>query len=376
MQKDPASMELLREIVLRGPITRTDLAARTNLSLPSLTRLLKGALEIGIIQEEEEASDGRRGRPTRPLSINPSGGFTFGVKITGDEVTVVAVDLGGQVLAEQSRPLVTHEPPKVATFVAGMIGPLLTKIAGHGTALGVGVGVGGTVTSEGIVHRGTFLGWRDVDFAALLEEQISLPVIVENDVVALTTYEHWFGAGKGLHHFAVITVGAGVGHGLVVFDKVLGGEDTGVGLAGHVPLDSTGPLCHLGHRGCSSALLTTDALATQYSLATQSVRTFADLMRDFDEGDPAANVIVRESATALGKLIALSANLGVCSTVVLAGEAVGLWDAAPEEAAESLAQWRSSAATPVDVRIERAGFTAWSVGGAALALQEAFTPQR
>ena len=289
---------------------------------------------------------------------------------------VVAVDLGGHILASAVEVLPSHDPEEVADQVGRMITAMRGRLPNAGTLLGVGVGVAGSVTSEGVVHKGTFLGWEDVDFAALLGRHVNVPVVVENDVVALTTYEHWFGVAKGLHHFAVVTIGTGVGHGLVVFDQVVSGLDAGAGLIGHLPLDATGPPSHLGHRGCASALLTLDAFGSQYSLATQKLQTFSDLMRAYRCADPAAIPIVEAGADALGKLIALAANLGVCSTVVLAGEAIDLWDAAGEVVRRAIVRWRNPEATPVDVRVERAGFTVWSMGAAALALQEAFTPQR
>lgn len=376
MHRDPAQTALLREIILRGPVTRSELAARTGLSLPSLTRLLKGALEAGLVREDEEVAAGGRGRPTRPLSFNPAGGYSFGVKLTGDDATVVAVDLGGHILASAVENLPSHDPTQVAEQVARMITTIRGRLPQAGALLGVGVGVAGSVTTSGVVRRGTFLGWRDVDFATILSQYVDVPVVVENDVVALTTYEHWFGVARGLQHFAVVTIGTGIGHGLVVFDQVVSGPDAGVGLVGHLPLDTTGPPCHMGHRGCASSLLTLDALGTRYSLATQRARTFADLMDGYRAGDRAAGPIMEAAADALGKLIALAANLDICTTVVLAGEAIDIWDAAGDQVRSAIARWRDPDATAVDVRVERAGFTVWGMGAAALALQEAFTPQR
>ena len=69
------------------------------------------------------------------------------------------------------------------------------------------------------------------------------------------TAEQWFGAVRGRPAFAVVTIGAGVGYGLVVHDRVITTPDSGLGLGGHLPLDPNGPLCGDGHRGCSTAML-------------------------------------------------------------------------------------------------------------------------
>ena len=85
--------------------------------------------------------------------------------------------------------------------------------------------------------------------------------------MALVEAERWFGAGRGRSGFSVITVGAGVGYGLVVGGESVHTREAGVGLGGHIPLDPTGPLCPEGHRGCSSALITSVGMCAQLQAA-------------------------------------------------------------------------------------------------------------
>ena len=94
-----------------------------------------------------------------------------------------------------------------------------------------------------------------------------IPTIVDNDLVAVTECENWFGTASGVDRFAVVTLGAGVGYGLVVHGQIVVDEDSGIGLVGHWPLDPLGPLCPAGHRGCAHSLLTDTAIATEVSSA-------------------------------------------------------------------------------------------------------------
>ena len=90
------------------------------------------------------------------------------------------------------------------------------ELAGrHPSLAGIGIGVGGLVEHQAVVGESPFLLWRDVPLAGLVEERTGLPVVVENDVAALVEAETWFGAGRGLDRFVVLTIGAGLGYGLV-----------------------------------------------------------------------------------------------------------------------------------------------------------------
>src|SRR5260221_596005 len=90
--------------------------------------------------------------------------------------------------------------------------------------------------------------WRDVRLAELAAMTPGLPVTVDNDVRALTVAEQWFGTGAGLTDFAVVTVGAGIGCGLVVHGQVVAGAHGVAGEIGHVVVDPAGPRRHCGNR--------------------------------------------------------------------------------------------------------------------------------
>jgi predicted NBD/HSP70 family sugar kinase len=152
----------------------------------------------------------------------------------------VVTDLRATPLAAAERELPSHPVEEVVRVVADVVAELDAAAPGAAMA-GLGVSVGGKVESGRVVTRAPFLGWRGVPLADLLEAATSLPTTVENDVTALTTAELWFGPARDVSSFAVVTVGVGVGYGLVVDDRVVVTPDTGLGLGGHLPLDAEGP---------------------------------------------------------------------------------------------------------------------------------------
>lgn len=355
---------VVREVLIRGPISRRELAARVGLSLPSLTRLVTPFVASGLLVETVEPDVATVGRPARPLEVAPDWGRFAGVKITGDRLHCVVTDGRAIPIAEAEAPLISPEPERVADQLAA----LLRRIAGRVDAIGVSVG---GVVDDGRVVDGIFLGWRDVDFGSLLNARSGVPVTVENDVVALAQMQRWFGAGLTSPGFALITIGVGVGYGLVVDGRTVTSTEAGAGLAAHVRLVEGGPECSLGHRGCADSLLTSRSIEARYAALTARASMAEQIVVDAAAGDDAARQVTGESALALGRLIALAANLSLQSTVVLAGEGVGLWNAESERIRESVRADRDPRADVIHIEVDDSGFAAWARGAAVVAIQEA-----
>lgn len=365
LPRDSPARSLAREVLIRGPISRAELAARLNLSVASLTRLSKPLLESGLLRESEEQQASSIGRPTRPLEVSPDAHHFVGIKLTGEKAAGVATNLHSVAVASAERTLPSHSVPDVVAAIIGVISDLgaVERLSG------VGISIGGKVSDDGVVLRAPFLEWRGVPLARLVASEVGLPVVLENDLVALTIAEQWFGAGRGKANFAVLTVGAGVGYGVVINDRVIAPPDAGLGLAGHYPLDAAGPLCFEGHRGCSSAVLTIPAICSQFAAATGEPLPYADILRLSQENHPVAAAVVGSAGASLGKLIAAVANLTMVECVVLSGEGMDLAEAAAEDIARAIAYYRDPEATPIQLHRQPTDFTQWARGAAAVVIQ-------
>ncbi|MFJ6001758.1 ROK family protein [Arthrobacter sp. NPDC092385] len=356
---------LAREVLIRGPISRADLAARLGLSVASLTRLSKPLLDAGVLRESDEVTAAAIGRPVRPLEVSPDAHRFVGVKLTGGAASAVATNLKADVVGSSERALPSHDVEDVIDAIVGALADLgpLEEFSG------IGISIGGKVDSDATVLRAPFLGWRDVPLAGLVQERTGLPAVVENDVVALTIAEQWFGAGRGEKDFAVLTVGAGVGYGLVINDTVIAPPDAGLGLVGHYPLDPTGPRCREGHRGCSSAVLTIPAICSQFAASTGEQRTYDEILGLAGEGHPVAGAVVQAAGEALGLLVSAVANLTMVELVVLSGEGMDLADVASEPLRRSIEYHRDPEAAPVRLSRQPSDFAQWARGAAAVVIQ-------
>jgi predicted NBD/HSP70 family sugar kinase len=374
-----SARELARQVLIHGPISRADLGRRLGLSPASLTRLSKPFLDRGLLVEAADLVQGATGRPARPLDVRTDARRFAGVKLSGDAAHGVLTDLRATALARAVRPLPDHDPAAVVAVVAELVAGIRSADASGAAApplAGVGISVGGNVAAQRVVTRAPFLGWRDVPLADLLEERLGVPVDVENDVTALTTAEQWFGPARGRDAFAVVTVGAGVGYGLVMHDRVVTTPDTGLGLGGHLPLDPSGPLCMEGHRGCATAMLSIPSICAQVGIALGHEVDYDEVLELAAARHPLARSVTDAAGRALGRMMAYIANLAMVDTIVLSGEGVRLWDVAGETALAALAADRDPEASEVTVHVDDTGFDSWARGAAAVAIQGALTRLR
>ena len=356
---------LAQAVLIHGPISRSALTTRLGLSPASLTRLAKPFLDRGLLVELEDATDGSVGRPVRPLDVAPGIGRFIGVKLTGESLHAVATDVRAGLIGMVSGDLGSLAPADVAAEIARAIGEL-----GVAQPVGIGVSLGGSVRGRS-VEFAPFLGWEDVPFAELLEAAAGAPVTLENDIVALAEAERWFGRGRGIPGFTVITIGAGVGYGLVVHGEVVRSREAGLGLGGHLPLSAHGPVCHLGHRGCAEAMLSSESIAGQVSASLRRPVDYDEVLALAADGEPAVRTVVDAAADALGRFVALAANLTLQPVTVLAGEGIGLLAVAEARVRAAIAADRDPRADAIELHVDDSGFTAWARGAAAVAIQAA-----
>ncbi|MFE6418210.1 ROK family protein [Streptomyces rochei] len=365
----PGERSVAIEVLVHGPLSRTEIARRLDLSPGSLTRLTKPLIQEGLLVEVEEAgaTEGRQGRPSQPLDVVADSRHFLGFKITDDTVYGVLTTLRSEIVARLDRSLAARDPGEVADVLAGMTRELSR---GRPRPAGLGIGVGGLVEGRSVVGESPFLGWRGVPLAALVEERTGLPVVVENDTAAFVEAETWFGVGRGLDRFVVLTIGAGLGYGLVLGGRRVpysGDEDRGFGR--HWILDPYGPLTPDGRRGSAVSLLTIPNIRYQVRAATGRDVGYEEILASAAAGEPMPARVVGEAARALGTLVAQIANFVMPQKILLAGEGVGLMKVAGDVVENTIRDNRHPRAAPVVLETRVSDFHDWARGAAVLAIQ-------
>src|SRR5689334_19195121 len=319
-----AELAVTRHLLVHGPATRQDLGDHLNISYASTSRLARALVDGGMASEALEPETAI-GRPRQVLTAVPGARHVVGCKLTADTAFGVVCDMFGEIKAT-ARAALPEPGADGAVPVAGtvkVVAQLAGKLARRVPTLdGIGVALGGVVADRAIVREGTFLGWRDVDLAAPIEQRTGLPVIVTNDVTALAREQLWFGAGRTHSTFGVVTVGAGLGFAVVregvAVERLI---DNGHLLA-HSPVDPRGPRCRLGHPGCVAAYLNREDAEDHAPGAVPRPVTFAGLAQASRSGDEESGRQLDDAARALGHLVATFAGALQTTCIVLAGEDV------------------------------------------------------
>ena len=173
--------------------------------------------------------------------------LTIGVDVGGTKVAAGVVDEQGTVLARTRRPTPSASPSDVEDVIAECVQELR---ADHEVEA-VGIGAAGFIDAErSKVYVAPNLSWRDEPLRDAVAERIGLPVVVENDANAAAWAEHRFGAGRGEQHLVVVTVGTGIGGGIVLDGALYRGRH-GIGAEfGHMQVEKAGRRCGCGQHGC------------------------------------------------------------------------------------------------------------------------------
>jgi predicted NBD/HSP70 family sugar kinase len=355
------------EALTHGPLSRRELARRLSLSPATLTRVTQALVGIGLLVETGPRAQRGLGRPSRPLDIAADSQHFIGVKLTADQVHAVLTNLRARILAAEALPLTDHRPEAVADAVAQVIDRLRPQAPALTSA---GVSAGGLVDDCATLRAAAYLGWDDpVPLGELISRRAGLPVVLANDVEAWTQAERWFGDGRRAESFALLTTGVGIGYDVVTHRQPAASGDVGVGVAGHIPLDPLGPLCHQGHHGCAEAMLTSGAICSAIAVGIGRPVTYDEALELARQSHPVAARVVRGAARAYGRLLALIANLTFVPLIIVSGDGVGLALDWQDVVRAEFAAHRHPMAGPVELLIKPAPFTEWARGAAVVAIQ-------
>ena len=227
-----AILDLLRE---RKPISRSEIAERLHLSLPTAMRIVDELVEEDLVRPAG-ISEVTRGRPRRLLEFNAEAYAVVGVDLGGTKVLATVADLAGRVEHEVCVAWNDHGHRDSLGHLCGLIEDLLGRPRPAGQRIrGIGIGAPGvTLHEEGIVTWAPSLGWRNMPLKAILSDRFGLPVFVENDVNLAALGELGFGAGRSAENLVSIAIGTGIGAGIVIGGALYRGHNRAAGEIGYL----------------------------------------------------------------------------------------------------------------------------------------------
>ena len=312
--------------------------------------------------------------------------FAIGVDLGGTNLRVAAVNENGGLFDQLSlETLVERGREDVVDRLTNGILELVNRWKDRYQLAGIGVVIPGILRmKDGILVASPNLpGWENFNVRAQIAKRLNSPFFLENDANAAALGEKWIGAGKDVKHLCFLTMGTGIGGGLIFDGKIWHGVSGMAAELGHVTLYPGGRLCACGNRGCLEAYAAASAVVKAAQEILQAGRaseglqklgasgvkmTSAKIYELAKEGDPSAQEIFQMVGRALGLAIANFINIFDLDTFVLGGGAVEAWDAFEKSMFEEIALrsyvWRND---PREVLKSSLGSQAGIFGAAYLA---------
>ena len=311
---------------VRGVASRAELARITGLSRSTVSTIVNDLIGAGLALEREDVPDGeaQAGRPPVMVALDSSAGIALGIDFGHRHLRVAVSDLSHTVLAEAWRELdVDHSADDGLEAAAGFVEQVLEEAGvDRSRVIGAVMGLPGPIArATGAVQDSSILpGWVGVSAAADASSRLGLQVEVENDANLGALAELVWGAAMGHSEVAYIKVSSGIGAGLITDGRLRHGVGGTAGEIGHTVLDSGGPVCRCGNRGCLETLASARAVADQLSESRREEISTRRMLELSASGDAATRRLIEDAGRVLGAAVANLCNIVNPECVVIGGD--------------------------------------------------------
>lgn len=374
---------VIDQIRANQPISRTDIARNTDLGLSTITYIVEELQKEDLVMEiGTGASIG--GRKPVLLKFNEESGFVVGIKLEKKQIVVSVANLGASVLKK------THVPfspewtgEKMISLLIREIENLIKSFVPARRFFGIGIATSGLVDCEKkLLLHSPILPWENLDFSPV-GNHFDVPLLIDNDANAFALAHIWTGKVKEFTHFVGVTVGTGVGAGIVINKELYRGAFGGAGELGHTIIQPEGSPCHCGQRGCLEMYAGDEYLVSEgQRLASLGLDTRLKEVNPItpeaiyqlaEEGDVYAREILLKQGEFLGIGLKNVVNLFNPGAIILGGEGLRggeylIKGIQREITTHFFAKHRQQ----LHILLSDLGDDVWLIGASALVLNELF----
>ena len=256
---------IFKAIRKQGPISRIELTEITGCSAGTVSNHVRTLLKKGfVIETKKGISSG--GRKPIQLMINPHKAYIFSIEIEVNQIKIVMFDLEIKVVTKSIIPIIYKDNYKktLKQVFFEMDKMMEEKNLKLDSLLGTGVAVPGLIDKEkGILEFAPNLGWKNVYISKIFKDKYNLPVILDNEAKAAAIGEREFIYPK-MDNMVFISINEGIGCGVILNGELYRGASGNAGEFGHIIVDTNGPLCHCGNKGCWETLASESYIVNRY----------------------------------------------------------------------------------------------------------------
>lgn len=379
--RDINNSRVLHVIQSRSPISRAEIAKIAELPPPTVTSIISDFLRADLVRETDlvrSAGDGPTTIGRRPilLTFNEDAAFVAGVKLRQGGLTFTLVNLGGAAVYHVDHSLASNTPDTVFSLIREEMHMAIHRAGVDASELiGLGIGLPGLIDHlHGVCRYSTLLDWADVHVKETLESLLQIPVYVDNDVNMVTAAEIAYGAGREVSDFLTVTIGQGIGLGIVLRGEIFRGSFGGAGEFGHTKTGSA-LRCECGAVGCLEAVASDVGIAAQVSSILGRDIAIEEALHLARSRHAEVIDVFEQAGQLLGRSIGNLLNLFNPQLVIVTGEGTKagpiLLD--PMRRAVSTSAF-GALATDTRLVVQEWGDEAWARGAASIVVHEMIKP--
>ncbi len=377
---------ILNSIRAKKAVSRSEIADMTGQSRASVTTITAQMIDKGLIFEKNVEVTGERGRNRVLLALNPDAAYVVGVKLAATKASSAVCDMQG----ETRSTVIGNENfmGKGVDFIARYIEDLIVAAVDEaGLKLekisGIGIGVPGVVDFRtGICHWSPIYDAGSVPLRDRIQNRFNIKTYIENDANTLTLAHQWFGEGRGVDNFIVISIEYGVGMGIITNGQLYRGVRGFAGEMGHVPVTPDGELCVCGKRGCLATVVGGMAFVNKAKRLAEKglwVRKssgeidYLEVINAAKEGEKALIEILQAAGHCLGVGVSVLINIFNPEKIIISGQGVEAGDIMFDPMREAVKRHTfSDLLALTKIVIPEWQHTDWAKGAASLVLQELY----
>lgn len=377
---------ILNTIRISGAISRVEIAEITGQSRASVTNITARLIDEGLIFEKRTEDSAVRGRRRVLLAMNPDAAYVVGVKLSASRISCAVTDMQAEVRSSVNLPVRTAKRP--VAFMADLIEEAVRHCVEAakldlGGISGIGIGVPGFVNSlTGTCCWTPLYQQGDIHLKQLVESRLGIDTFIENDTNTVTLAHQWFGEGRGIDHFLVVTIEDGVGMGIVVNGQLYRGASGFAAEFGHMVVNDSGPLCRCGKCGCLEAYVSDFSILAEAQRAAASGAwprspaenlNYEDVLALAQAGDTVLAAIFDNAGRYLGEGLSALIQIFNPAKIIISGDGVKAGDLMFAGMREVLSKQTNPAhERATRIVIQKWRDTDWARGAASLVLQELY----
>ncbi|WP_238404132.1 ROK family protein [Paenibacillus paridis] len=306
---------VLDAVVKHAPLSRAQISEKTGLNKATVSSLVQDLIDSHLVIENGPGQSSGGRKPVM-LLFNGTAGYAVGIDLGVNYIRGLLVDLEGNVIAEHQSSLKQQHAEQALAQLMACIEQLIQQApeSPYGV-VGIGVGVPGIVDDKGTILFAPNLKWRQVTLQEQLEAVFHIPVTIDNEANAGAQGEQKYGAGRGIPNQIYVSVGIGIGTGIILNKELYKGASGFSGELGHLSIEYDGKPCSCGNRGCWELYASENALLERAEQL--GFENLEELLQAATHGDERVISLIRSIGDYLGAGIANIVNVFNPNVVII-----------------------------------------------------------